>query len=260
MDSLNVPRSRAARAAERRRKRRRAGAIAVAVLAVLVVGSVGAIALLASGGDDSGVAGEASRPTISAPTRSSTTSPTTSPTTTPGTVVAKSADAVVALAQQYDGRYVGAFTNTTSHTTGSVALEIVVDPGTGELSASADFDGDLFGRGGPARRRIAGTVKLGDPNAALSTATDAFGPVTASIDQDLQLVLAARDVPGRTVKEFVLTGRVRDDLTGFDATYTVTFEDGSTSDGTAAVSCDPGGSRASEVVTMCALAAGSAGP
>ncbi len=101
-------------------------------------------------------------------------------------------------------------------------------------------------------RRISGTVKLGDPNAPVTTQTDAFGPVTAHLDDALALVLTADDVPGAKVKSFTLTGHLRDDLTGFDATYAVTFEDATTAEGTITVTCDPNGTRGSEVTTICA--------
>jgi hypothetical protein len=42
------------------------------------------------------------------------------------TIVPRSSDPVVALAQQYDGLYVGTFTNTTFNTTGNASLEVRV--------------------------------------------------------------------------------------------------------------------------------------
>jgi hypothetical protein len=244
-------RSRASRTARRRRKRRRALVITAAVIAVLVVGTVAAVALVATGGSESTTAAT----TTTAPRASSTSSTSTTTIPVSTTVVPKSPDPVVALAQQYDGRYAGTFTNTTFGTSGTVVLEIRVDPATGELSTQADFDGDLFGGDAKEVRRISGTAKLGDPNAAATTQTKAFGPVTARIDENLQLVLNADDVPGGKVKGFELSGKLRDDLTGFDATYVVTFEDATTADGTVTVTCDPSGSRASEVATVCAAPA-----
>ena len=248
--------SRATRTARRRRKRRRAFGIALAVVAALVVGAVAAVALVATGGGESSTATSTTQETRSSSTSSTTT--TSSPVST--TVVPKSTDPVVALAQQYDGRYVGTFTNTTFGTTGPVTLEIRIDPATGELTSHTDFDGDLFGGDAKTVRRISGTVRLGDPNATITTQTKAFGAVTARIDENLHLVLTADDVPGAKVKAFTLSGNLRDDLTGFDATYTVTFEDGTTAEGVVAVSCDPTGSRASEVTTVCAPAPATPAP
>ena len=103
-------------------------------------------------------------------------------------------------------------------------------------------------------------MKIGDPNAAITTDTDAFGPVTGRIDEGLRLVLTADDVPGSKVQSFTLTGGLREDLTGFDATYTVTFADGTTAEGTIGVSCDPAGARGNEVPTICALSASPPAP
>jgi hypothetical protein len=160
---------------------------------------------------------------------------------------------VVALAQQYDGRYVGTFSNTTFSTTGPASLELRIDPVANTLSVDADFDGDLFGGGAKESRRISGSVALSDPAAAITTETKAFGPVTGQLDPSLALQLTASDVPDPKVKGFLLTGRLRADNTGFDATYTVTFEDGKTAAGTVTLNCDPAGTRGSEVQTICAL-------
>jgi hypothetical protein len=238
------------RMARRRRKRRRVFVIAGAAALLILVAVAGALAAT-GGGDGDDRADTTGRTTSTTTSTTSTSTTTTLPVST--TAVPQSTNPVVALAQQYDGRYVGTFTNTTFDTTGAVTLELRIDPATGDLSTNADFDGDLFGGDAKAVRRISGTVKLGDPNAAITTDTDAFGPVTGRIDEMLRLVLTADDVPGPRVKSFTLVGGLRQDLTGFDATYTVTFADGTTADGTIGVSCDPAGVRGSEVATICAL-------
>jgi hypothetical protein len=242
-----------ARVARRRQRRRRVVTAATVGAALVGVAAVAAVVLVATDGGDDEHASTAPRVARTS-TSSSSSSTTTLPVAT--TAVPKSPDPVVALAQQYDGRYVGTFTNNTFRTTGGVALELRIDPTKGELSSNTDFDGDLFGGGAKEVRRISSTVKLGDPNAAITTQTKAFGPVTGRLDENLQLVLSADDVPGAKVKSFTLTGSLREDLTGFDATYTVTFADASTADGTITVSCDPTGARGNEVETICALSGG----
>jgi hypothetical protein len=241
---------RAVRTARRRQRRRRSTVFAIAVVAAAVL-TIGVVVALTRGGDEPAASTERHRRVSTTAAPRSTTTSSTLP--VPTTAVPRSPDPVVALAQQYDGRYVGTFTNSTFHTSGSASLELRVDPATGRLTTNADLDGDLFGGDAKKVRRISGTVTLGDPNAAVTTQTDAFGPVTGRLDQGLSLVLTADDVPGPKVKSFTLTGHLRDDLTGFDATYTVTFEDGRTADGTVTVSCDPSGTRGSEVTTLCAL-------
>ena len=240
-----------AKRARRRQKRRRTVVVAAVVGTCLAVVAVAAGALVVTSGDDSETAATPTHQRASSTSSTSTTS-TTEPVAT--TAVPASPDPVVALAQQYDGRYVGTFTNTTLRTTGRATLDLRIDPATGKLEADAEFDGDLFGGDAKKVRSISGTVKLGDPNAPVTTQTDAFGPVTAHLDDALALVLTADDVPGAKVKSFTLTGHLRDDLTGFDATYVVTFEDATTAEGTITVTCDPNGTRGSEVTTICALA------
>jgi hypothetical protein len=237
------------RARRRRQKRRRTVVVAAVVGTCLAAVAVAAGALVVASGGDSDTAGSSKQRATST---SSTSTSTTQPVAT--TAVPASPDPVVALAQQYDGRYVGTFTNTTFQTTGPATLELRIDPATGALRTDAEFDGDLFGGDAKKVRRISGTVTLGDPNAPVTTQTEAFGAVTGHLDDTLALVLTADDVPGAKVGSFALTGHLRDDLTGFDATYSVNFEDGTTAEGTITVTCDPDGTRGSEVTTICALA------
>jgi hypothetical protein len=236
------------RSARRRQKRRRT--VVIVAASCLAVVAVAAVALVVTSGGDAETAGTRKHDRVTSTTSTTSTS-TTQPVAT--TAVPKAPDPVVALAQQYDGRYVGTFTNTTFETTGSAELELRIDPATGALRTDAEFDGDLFGGDAKLVRRISGTVTLGNPNAPVTTQTEAFGAVTGRLDDALALVLTADDVPGAKVKGFALTGHLRDDLTGFDATYSVTFEDGATAEGTITVTCDPNGTRGSEVTTICAL-------
>ena len=244
----SAPTTRASRThAARQRRRRRTVVLTVAVLTAVGIATGGVLAL-SGGGDDPAVAPSPAR--RSTTTSTSTTTTTTAPVAT--TAVPKSADPVVALAQQYDGRYVGTWTNTTFGTTGPATLELRIDPAEGTVTVDADFEGDLFGN--EARtRRITGTVKLGDPNAVITTQTKAFGAVTGRLDQALAVILTAPDVPEPNVQSFELTGRLREDNTGFDATFSIQHRDGSSSTGTVTVLCDPSGQRGTEVTTVCAL-------
>jgi len=215
---------------------------------VVVVLGVGA-ALALSGGEDRTATPIATRQSSTSTTASTTT--TTIPVAT--TAVPRSTDPVVALAQQYDGLYIGTFTNTTFATTGPARLELRIDPVAGTVQVDSDFEGDLFGNGVKKQRRITGTAKLGDPAAAITTQTKAFGAVTGRLDDSLALVLTASEVPEPKVQSFEMIGRLRSDNTGFDATFTIVHKDGSTSAGTVTVLCDPSGARGSEVTTVCAL-------
>lgn len=199
--------------------------------------------------------GEREAAPVSTRRATTTTTPSTTTTTIPvaTTAVPRSTDPVVALAQQYDGRYVGTWTNSTFGTTGPAALELRIDPVAGTATVDSDFEGDLFGNGSAQPRRITGTVTLGDPAAVVTTRTKAFGPVTGRLDESLAVILTASDVPEAKVQSFELIGRLRSDNTGFDATFSIVHRDGSTSVGTVTVLCDPSGARGSEVTTVCAL-------
>jgi hypothetical protein len=248
--------SRAERRSERQSQRRRrklvygaAGGVAAVVIAVVAV-----VAL--SGGDDTKTKATAKRTKVS--TSTSATAGTTSATTTttaPAGPIPKSTNPVVALAQQYDGYYSGTFANNTFSTTGTTTLELRIDPNTGEMLVKARFDGDLFGNGDKSAREIEGTVKLGgDPNAPITTDTKSFGPVTGRLDGIDALALNAPDVPEKKVKSFDLRGTIKADYSGFDSTYTVTFDDGSTAEGTVSITCDAQGQRPSDVTTLCSPA------
>lgn len=217
---------------------------------VVVAGIATGTALALSGGEERKAAPISTRRSTTTSTTASTTT-TTTPVAT--TAVPRSTDPVVALAQQYDGRYVGTWANTTFATTGPASLELRIDPVTGTATVDSDFEGDLFGNGSTQPRRITGTVTLGDPAAVVTTQTKAFGAVTGRLDESLAIVLTAPDVPEAKVQSFELIGRLRSDLTGFDATFSIVHRDGSTSVGTVTVLCDPAGARGSEVTTVCAL-------
>lgn len=227
----------------RRATQRRKMIIGGSALGVVLV--VGAAAVALGGGDDA--PSKQARSTRTTTTSSTTT--TTLPVVT--TAVPRSANPVVALAQQYDGYYEGTFTNTTFGTEGTATLELRIDPAAGTMVVISDTDGDVFGGGAKELRQIKSTITLGDPNASTSTETKSFGLVTGIIDPSLAIVLTAPDVPDAKVLSFQLTGRLREDRTGFDATYHVVFEDQKTADGVLTVVCAPRNQRTSEVPTLC---------
>lgn len=232
------------RAVRRRGRRRR---ITLGVVAVVVVVGAVAVALVALGGGSSRSTRATSR--HSTPTAASSTTSTSSVTAT--TLIPRSSNPAVALAQQYDGRYVGMFTNTTFQTTGPATLDLRVDPNSGVLSATVDLNGDLFGGGAKQVRRIDATVTLGGSNPSLATRTSAFGPVTGKLGNGFSIVFTAPSVPDAKVKTFELTGTLRSDTRGFDATFTVGFRDGRSAQGTVTVLCAPQGQRPSQVRTVC---------
>jgi hypothetical protein len=215
-----------------------AAAIVVAAIVVTVLALVG----------DSRHAGRAAhRPRVATSTVPTTV--TSTPTAT--AALPRSSNPVVVLAQQYDGLYVGTFTNSTFSTTGTASLELRIDPTASTLHVALNLDGDLFGGGAKQVRHIDGTIRLSDPNAPVTMQTDAFGTVTGRLSGS-SLMLTAASVPDPKVKTFVLDGSLRSDLKGFDATFRVGFRDGRVAEGTASVLCSVTGQRPSQVPTLCA--------
>jgi hypothetical protein len=222
------------------------------------VAAAGLAAAIVAGVLAGGSGGGGGHPARRAARRSSPSTPTVPTTTVTSTppatsAVPRSSNPGVALAQQYDGLYVGTFTNQTFDTSGTASLELRVDPTAGTLRAALNLSGDLFGGGAKQVRHIDGTIRLGDPNAPVTFQTDAFGTVTGRLS-GLSLMLTAANVPDAKVRTFVLDGSLRSDLKGFDATFRVGFRDGRISEGTASVFCAVTGQRPSAVPTLCASA------
>ena len=230
------------RSRQKKRSRKLIGGLAVVIMILVGLG----FWLITQEGDS---------PSKNQPPGSTTSSSSTTEVTTSTTVVPRSSDPIVALAQQYDGRYVGTFTNTTFSTTGPASLELRIDPIDGDATFDSDFDGDIFGKGNKSVRRLSGTIKLRDTNAVVEKNTKSFGIVTGRLGNDLSLIFDADNVPDDQVKSFTLTGRLRSDNTGFDATFTVGFRDGTSATGIVTLACDPTGNRTSEVTTVCAMTA-----
>jgi hypothetical protein len=220
------------------------GACAIVVAAVVV-----AVTRAGDTGSETSPASRAPQASTTTTTTTTTTVPSTAPVAT--TVVPRSDDPVVAVAQQYDGAYVGTWENTTAGTNGPAELELRIDPATSMMKLDVDFSGDLFGDGADRVRRVSGAVAIGDPGAAQTVPTEAFGDVRGRLDPDLGLVLTADAVPNAKVDGFELVGRVGDDGNGFDATFTIRFADGSVAEGVVGVDCDAARNRPSEVQTVC---------
>jgi hypothetical protein len=237
----------------RRARRRRLLQVAGTVTAIVVV-LLTVVILVSGGGNGSSNSTANRKTTTSSGAATSTSSPTTtvvpSTSTVPSTPVPKSANPVVALAQQYDGVYQGRFQNRTANSDGTAELTLRVDPATSKMTVAVGFDGDLFGGGTAAPRTISATIDLGNPNQATTTPTQTFGPVTGKLE-GTSVVLDAPSVPGGSANTFRLRGNLVNK--GFDATYTAGFPDGHSTNGTVAVRCAATGQRPSEVTTVCSL-------
>ena len=239
--------SRRRRRARRRRRLLVTGGAAVAVVVVVAV----VVALVAGGGGSSNQSASQKTSTSTTTTTSTTAPPGTTAapgTTVPATPVPKSANPVVALAQQYDGVYSGRFQNRTANSDGTAQLTLRVDPATSKMTVDVAFVGDLFGSGTAGPHTISATIDLVDPNAPTTTQTKEFGPVTGKLD-GTSVVLDAPAVPSGGANSFHLRGSLVD--RGFDATYSAGLPSGHATDGTVAVRCAATGQRPSQVTTVC---------
>ena len=236
-----------ARVARRRTRRRRVFLIVGAAGLLLVGGGVAAALALTGGGSSRPAARRTRRPVLTVPT-TVTTSP------VPTTAVPRSSNPNVALAQQYDGVYVGTYTNVTEHTSGMATLELRIDPTAATLAVNLTLTGDLYGAGASTQvHAIQGTIQLGNPTAPVVMQTQNFGKVTGQLS-GLSIVLTAPNVPDPQVRTFQLSGQLRSDHKGFDATFMIGYRDGHTAQGTASVFCSVSGNRPSQVGTLCAAA------
>jgi hypothetical protein len=222
--------------------------LGLGVAAALAVGGAAAAIALTGGGSPKPAARRARRPVATVPPTTVTTSP------GPTTEVPRASDPNVALAQQYDGVYVGTYTNVTEHTSGTASLELRIDPNAGTLAVHLNLTGDLYGAEASTQvHSIQGTIQLSNPSAPVVMQTTNFGRVTGQLS-GLSIVLTAPDVPDPQVHTFVLNGQLRSDRKGFDATFMIGYRDGKTAQGTASVFCSVAGNRPSQVGTICASA------
>ena len=215
--------------------------------ALLIGGAVAALALT-GGGPATRVAHRARPPLVTVPPTTATTSP------IPTTAVPAASNPSVALAQQYDGVYIGTYANVTEQTSGMATLELRIDPTAATLGVNLSLTGDLYGAEANTQvHSIQGTIQLSSPSAPVVMQTQSFGRVTGQLS-GLSLVLTAPDVPDPQVHTFQLNGQLRADRKGFDANFMIGYRDGKTAQGTASVFCSVAGNRPSQVGTICGSA------
>ncbi len=131
----------------------------------------------------------------------------------------RSDDPLVAAIQPYDGRYTGTWESARNGASGTVSMDLRVDPVTKTIQVDGDFDGDLFGNQTARVRHIGAAIPLSLATAA-PTATEGFGEVSGHLDPPYGVVLEASDVPDEDVDTFTLAGQIRPDGTGLDVTFT----------------------------------------
>ena len=128
----------------------------------------------------------------------------------------------------FSGQWSGDWSNTTFGSTGTVTLTITVnDDGTADFSL--DVDGNVFGGVDPPALTFSGTYDADGAHIAV-TGDALFGDVTIDATADGAFTLEATNIPAPGIAGFSSEGTATPD--GVDMTYTVTFDDGTTAEGT----------------------------
>lgn len=187
------------------------------------VTAIAALFLLnACGGDDDG--NGSVTPTADTPTPAATEAPSL-PEDTPA---AETGGGAFETFSAFAGGWVGEWNNTTFGSTGEITAAGSLDEG-GTGGGLLDIGGMVFGAVDPDTDDFTATYdddvltieKLGD---------DVFGDVTITITLDGQLTMEATNVPDESIESVTGEGTITADQV--DVTYTVTFTDGTTAEGT----------------------------
>ncbi len=138
-------------------------------------------------------------------------------------------------AQQMGGQWSGTWNNTTYGSSGNLAVTIAVNP-DGTASADVTLGGNILGVGSPSPLHITGTydnngVTLGGKGLPI------FGDLNVTIDTNGILKMTASNLPVTAISQVSADGTVSS--TEFQFTYTVTFANGSTANGTANLTKTP---------------------
>lgn len=160
-------------------------------------------------GDDS--SGTSAAVTTVAPTTTEAVVTTAATTTSLDEVAAR-----VAAASAYAGAYTGEWHNTTFWSTGSIAIDFVVDPATARATLMLDLGGSVFGAADPDPLHAEFDLTAAGPYAGTDPL---FGDYTVAIDGAGHLTVVAPAVPGVGGRELTLEG---DFAAGtFDGTYEI---------------------------------------
>ncbi len=186
-------------------------------LAIAVVVSL--LTLAACNGDDNGDNGDTT------PTETPSSGATTEPEETPPDGAATDGYEQLLV---FAGEWSGAWNNDTFGSTGAITLSIVVNE-DGTWSATLDIDGPVFGANDPTARTVSGTYDASGATGQLQ-GDDVFGDVTLSATLDGTIVIAATNIPAAGIASLTAEGTATPD--GIAMTYTVTFDDGTTAEGT----------------------------
>ena len=121
------------------------------------------------------------------------------------------------------GTYTGSWTNQTFGSTGSAGIQIL-DTAAGVITVSAQLGGNVFGAG-PTSFTLPVNLQAGN---TVSAAT-AFGPLTATVSQNLGIQGGIAFNPGGPISAMTFTGSLASGV--IHVNYTVSFNSGLTAIG-----------------------------
>jgi hypothetical protein len=169
-----------------------------------------ALLLLACGGETS---------TSATPKRTPAPTPTPTPTASAGSDL-------LLLAAFLEGRYTGAWNNTTFGTTGPIAVDAKVDKTAGTVSVTLTLGGNVFGAPAPPPETF--TIKPDPAQSTLTGRSTTFGDLSATFalaGSQGSFTMKGSNVPNPRVAGFEASATISDPRS-FGGRYTVTFKDG----------------------------------
>lgn len=125
------------------------------------------------------------------------------------------------------GSYSGTWNNTTFGSSGAARIDIQIDGSTATFTT--DLDGNVFGQSDPDAVIYTGTVTA-DGMTFTTPSSPLFGNMTLVVNADGSFTLTGDDPPADGIAKIEAQGSISE--SGIGGTYTVTFDDGTTAEGT----------------------------
>ncbi|MBN2113340.1 MAG: hypothetical protein JW785_04355 [Acidimicrobiia bacterium] len=192
--------------------------------------AIALVLLAAACGDDDAASTTSSSTTAATISTTTTVLPTTAAstiTTTEATTTTDPAEFRLGLARIFAGEWVGEWANTTFGSTGPALLTLAVDVEERTVTLTVDLGGRVLGAGDPDPFDLVVGLAAAPPYTA---ETLLFGEVVLEVEASGAFTLEAPAVPAAGIAALSASG----DATsiGINLTYTVTFDDGSSAEGT----------------------------
>jgi hypothetical protein len=139
-------------------------------------------------------------------------------------------DDPVSIAERFAGTYTGTWKNTTFGSSGSIKVEVAVDPSAKTAKVTTTLGGNVFGAPAPPPETV--TIQLASlqPGQPATITSPLFGQLTLSVKEDGTIVADSPDVPSAAITTF--HAELHQTATGLDGTYRVALASGTTANGT----------------------------